>query len=82
MFRKNIRNTESEDLIAALRAEAVAFLIEIFHIGAGPHYTAWNVTMQKSKHMAQLVGDDFPESIEKQVLVLFHSIMFVSQPVE
>jgi hypothetical protein len=66
----------------ALTAKAEAFLVKVFHIGAGSHDTAWNVTMQKPKQMSQLVGDNLPETIEKQVLVLFHSIMFVSQPVE
>ncbi len=68
------------DVIAALRAEFVAFLIQVFDIGAGSHYAAWNVTMQEPEHMSQFVGDDFPETIEEQVLILFHSIMFVSQP--
>ena len=68
------------NVFAALRAEFVAFLVKVFHIGAGSHYTAWNVTMQEPEHVAQFVGNDFPETIEKQVLILFHSIMFVSQP--
>ena len=68
------------DLVAALSAEFVTFLVKVFHIGAGSHYTAWNVTMQEPEHMAKFVGDDFPETIEEQVLILFHSIMFVSQP--
>ena len=68
--------------IAALSAELVTFLVKVFHIGAGSHYTAWNVTMQEPEHMAQFVGNDFPETIEKQGLILFHSIMLVSQPVE
>jgi hypothetical protein len=58
----------------------VAFLVKVFHIGAGSHYTVRNVTMQEPEHMAKFVGDDFPETIEEQVLILFHSIMFVSQP--
>ena len=60
----------------------MAFLIKVFHIGAGPHNTTWNMTMQEPKHMAKFVGNDFPETIEEQVLVLFHSIMLVSQPEE
>ena len=67
------------DVIAALFAEFVAFLVKVFHIGAGSHYTAWKVTMQEPEGMAKFVGDDFPETIEQQVLILFHSIMFISQ---
>ena len=36
--------------------------------------------MQEPKHMAKFVGDDFPETIEEQGLILFHSIMLVTQP--
>ena len=64
--------------IAALSTELVTFLVKVFHIGAGSHYTAWSMTMQESEHMAKFVGDDFPETIKEQGLILFHSIMFVS----
>ena len=66
------------DIIAALRAKFVAFLIKVFHISAGSHYTAWEVTMQEPEHMAKFMDDDFPETIEEQDLILFHPIMFVS----
>ena len=73
---------ERTDFIAALIAEMVTFLIKVFHISTGYHYTVWDMTVQEAKHMSQFVGDNLFEAIEKQILILFHSILFVSKSVE
>jgi len=70
------------DLLPAFGAEVHTLLIDIFHIGTGSHDAGRKMAMHQSEHVTQLVNNHFLKTLKQQFIVFFHSVLFVSQPVQ
>src|SRR5665647_1288570 len=69
-------------LSPAIDAEMLFFLINIFNIGARPHYTSWGVTMNQPKRVAKFMDNFFFKTIHEKLVIACHSVTFVAKPVK
>ena len=64
-----------------MAAEMMAFLVDVFNVGARSHDTGRDQAVYQSEGMPEFMDDHFAEEVKQQGFILLHAILFIPQAV-